>query len=290
MFKYSSSKSTTINSKSQSLRSNFPLLIGSVAAISCSLTVATPASAFDLYRGDENPTEFHTTTYNNGLTGADAFQQFVNTEYQAIDMESIEARQLDTNSLFFQNDHDVNVYFLNEGAWFRNQLAVTSTGSSDVNGIVFNDGSCLQSDCNFIGYDQRPGILNEEDALRIGDYVSLGNVQAGTNLEFSLRRNGFHLENTDVWYGKTSKNSDGLQHLMAYEYENYLILAWEDIKSGGDLDYNDVVFAVDVGKVNLANIPTAGTPEPLTILGSILAGVTGFLGKTKGGFVKKKLH
>ena len=279
----------TNNSQSKSLNYNLSALIGVVTTISCSVAIATPANAFTFYRGDENPTEFHTTTYSNGLTGADAFQQFVNTEYQALGAEQIGARPLDTNSLLFRNDHDVNVYFINEGAWFRNQLAVNSTGTSDINGIVFNDISCLQ-DCQFTGYDRSSGVLNEADALRIGDYVSLGNVKAGTDLEFSLRRNGFSDDNPDVWYGQTSKNSDGLPHLMAYQYENFLLLAWEDLNGGGDLDYNDVVFAVDVGKDNLNSIATAGTPEPLTILGSLLAGITGFLFKTKSSSSQKKLH
>lgn len=290
MSQYKTGKLTTRKSQSKSLNYNLSTLIGAVTTISCSVAIATPANAFNFYRGEENPTEFHTTTYSNGLTGADAFQQFVNTEYQALDLGQIGARQLDTNSLLLRNDHDVNVYFINEGAWFRNQLAVNSTGKSDVNGIVFNDISCLQRDCQFTGYDQSSGLLNEQDALRIGDYVNLGNVQAGTDLEFSLRRNGFSVENPDVWYGKTSKNSDGLEHLMAYEYENFLILAWEDLNGGGDLDYNDVVVAVDVGKDNLAHIATAGTPEPLTILGSFLAGITGFLFKTKRSSFQKKLH
>ena len=46
------------------------------------------------------------------------------------------------------------------------------------------------------------------------------------------------------------------------------MLAWEDLTGGGDLDYNDVVFAVDVGEANLKKISEDSgvkqTPEPAT--------------------------
>ena len=50
---------------------------------------------------------------------------------------------------------------------------------------------------------------------------------------------------------------------------------------GGDEDFNDVVLAFNAGETNIGNI--AGTPEPLTIAGSLLAGVTGLFLKKKSG-------
>ena len=43
--------------------------------------------------------------------------------------------------------------------------------------------------------------------------------------------------------------------VIAYEYEGYLILGWEDQNDG---DYNDVVFAIDIGQNNLDCIPSEG--------------------------------
>lgn len=44
----------------------------------------------------------------------------------------------------------------------------------------------------------------------------------------------------------------------------YIILGFEDLYGEGDADYNDLLFAVDVGRVNLT--PLTATPEPSTLL------------------------
>ncbi len=56
---------------------------------------------------------------------------------------------------------------------------------------------------------------------------------------------------------------------MAYSVGDYLLLGFEDIIGGGDLDFNDAVFVVDFGKGNL----TQAVPEPGTM--AALLGVTG---------------
>ncbi len=58
---------------------------------------------------------------------------------------------------------------------------------------------------------------------------------------------------------------------MAYDYKDYLVLAFEDITKGGDKDYNDVVFVVDIKKENVNAIPSAATPEPTQWAGIALA-------------------
>jgi hypothetical protein len=71
--------------------------------------------------------------------------------------------------------------------------------------------------------------------------------------------------------------------LIAYDYNDILVLAWEDMTNGGDKDYNDVVFAVNVGKKNINQIATLGgkaVPEPLSLVG-------GFLATALGWFFKK---
>jgi len=42
----------------------------------------------------------------------------------------------------------------------------------------------------------------------------------------------------------------------------YLLIGFEDMYNGGDLDYNDLLFAVDIGEANVASLP--GVPEPAT--------------------------
>ena len=148
---------------------------------------AAPDSDFDFYRADSNPTNFHTTTYGNGLTGenADAFQQFATIDSNALDLALIDARKLDSSKLEINHDSDVKVYFVNEGGLFRNKIKLISTGSTALNGFVFKDVSCVEAGCIYpdtFGYYS----LNADDTLELGDYVSVGNIQSGSKLDFEL--------------------------------------------------------------------------------------------------------
>ena len=218
---------------------------------------------FPFYRGNDNPTTFHSLT-SEGNTGADIFQQFANTEQAALDLDALQARKLDATKLTLAYDNDVKVYFINEGAGYRNQLQVSTTGTTVQSGMVFNNISCHNSDPDCIGKWASPN--STDYALKAGDYADLGTLQAGTTLAFQVIANGFGNSRADVWHTDDSLNSDSLQHVIAYDYEGYLVLAWEDINGGGDLDYNDVVFAIHVGEDNLAEIPTdiASNTAPVT--------------------------
>jgi|GEM_PF-3363652 len=215
---------------------------------------AIPNSDFDFYRAENNPTDFHATTYGNGLTGsnANAFQEFVNTDAQALDLSTINGRKLDSSKLTINQDQEVKIYFVNEGAHFRNKLAIQSVGVTSLSGFIFDDVSCLEVGC---AYSETLGeyILYPDDVLELGDYVSVGNVESGSQLSFEL----ITPDNTLSSDNSLNPSNKGV---IAYEYEGYLILAWEDAH---DSDFNDVIFAVDIGQENLNCIPTDGeTPAP----------------------------
>ena len=211
-------------------------------------------SEFPFYRGNSNQTAFHSVTDSNGNIGADAFQQFSNTESSALDLSTLNARKLDTTRLELTYDNDVKVYFINEGAGYRNQLAINATRTTPVSGMLFNNVSCHNTDPDCQGKWSSPS--DPAHALKAGDYVDVGTLLAGTKLDFQVLANGYSNPNPDIWYTDDSLNSDGLQHVIAYAYEGYLVLGWEDINGGGDMDYNDVVFAIYIGDDNLAAIPT----------------------------------
>jgi hypothetical protein len=208
----------------------------------------------------------------------DAFQQFANTESKALDLAQVGARELDPSKLDLQYDHEINIFFINEGAGYRNQLGVTATGATQLEEMVFEDITCVQ-DCSHTGYRTPSNVFGTPDGnpLAIGDYYNLGLVKGGSSLDFFLRRDGFGRSETDIWYTDTNLNSDGLQHVIAYEFNNYLVLAWEDISGGGDQDYNDVVFAVDFGKGNLEQLDgMESIPEPgFSMLGFAMVGAVG---------------
>ena len=211
--------------------------------------LAVPSSDFDFYRADTNPTDFHTTAYSNGLDGnsAAAFQEFVNTEAQALDLLTIDARKLDTSKLTLNQDQEVKIYFVNEAADYANKLAIKSSGATNLNGMVFDDVSCSGNSCAY-PFTLGQYTADSDSVLDLGDYVSVGNVESGSELSFEL----ITPENT--LYSDNSLNSDN-QGVIAYEYEGYLVLAWEDANDG---DFNDLVFALDIGQDNLNCIPSDG--------------------------------
>jgi Domain of unknown function (DUF4114)/PEP-CTERM motif len=61
-------------------------------------------------------------------------------------------------------------------------------------------------------------------------------------------------------------------------YKDMLVIAYEDLWGGGDKDYNDTVFVIDVGKDNaraLAGIQSV--PEPSGVAALLGIGTIGFM-------------
>lgn len=206
------------------------------------------------------------TIKSKAQTGFDdaPFQQFVQAE--GLEIKNSGQFKLDPSKLFMKYAHDVNVFFINEGAGYRNQLAFQATGGTNQTGLVFNDIAC-----------DGPGCIGAwgGNTLKLGDGVNLGKMNDGTQLDFKIKANGY-------WGGKNifgtqvSDNEDGLQHVVAYAYNNYVVLGFEDLfgdlyATGGrnersDRDFNDVVMVLDIGERNvkeMMGIKTAkSTPEP----------------------------
>lgn len=49
---------------------------------------------------------------------------------------------------------------------------------------------------------------------------------------------------------------------FATVYDSYLVIGFGDLLGGGDRDFNDLLFEIDIGAVNVAAL--TGTPEPAT--------------------------
>jgi len=102
--------------------------------------------------------------------------------------------------------------------------------------------------------------------IDISDPASLG---LNPEDEFVL---GIHVINTgdDFVMGAGYDNPDGVVHaLVNYGYNQTAVIVFEDLRGGGDLDYDDAVVRVagNLGEVRVAgNLGVGQIPEPASML------------------------
>ena len=218
------------------------------------------------------------------------FSKFVPSEGIPLDEQTLP--KLDSSQLFWeQGVSDVEVYFINEAARFKNQLFF-SANDGPMNEI-FNNISSTQS------------IVSEDSGvLTLGEGRTLGSFDGPTQLSFFLKADGFNggqkVYGADEYTGSIVDgqeiNRDGLSHLIAYSYfdeieqQEYTILGFEDLRGpfgqGSDRDFNDAVFAIR-GIVADAET-TEATSEPSTLLS--LVSLLGLTAIAKQRSLKKSLN
>ncbi|TWT95871.1 hypothetical protein Pla108_29480 [Botrimarina colliarenosi] len=226
--------------------------------------LAMPATATD-----RNPQSTFTVfgmpiTAKTQVTGSDSRSAAFNNEIlpgaralvaanlrEGVEFLAAGVTRLDEDRLYLLNDSDrpVRVYYVAEGAGYRNTLGFsTAMAGSLVNGqrkIIFPDVS--------------DGTIGGPRMLDPGDWVELGDYPRGTSFEFFIVRDAVN-GGRDIFTNRDASNPDGLQHLAAWLLgDRYVLLGFEDLMNGGDLDYNDVVFVVDLspdlGQGPLAILP-----------------------------------
>ena len=199
------------------------------------------------------------------------FNSFVQTEGLAFD--ELALPKLDASQLYWDRGvNDVEVYFIDEGAGYKNQLLFSANDGPM--SMIFDNISSTQS------------TNSESDGvMTLGEGKALNNFTGATQLSFFIKSNGFNGgqnfygadDHTGMIVDGQEINRDGLSHLVAYSYfddveqENYTILGFEDLwgplGAGSDRDFNDVVFAVK-GLTTNPNTPKE-TPEPSALLGLV---------------------
>lgn len=173
--------------------------------------------------------------------------------------------RLDPSKLKLKNSSDVRVYFVGEGAAYANTLGFTTDGTgslkSDTAKLIFPNASSTVST-----YDPKSTVKRtEKEPLLPGDFVDLGKMKEGSCLDFFLIADGAN-GGKYTYSTQKSANSDGINHVISFAYavkdSPYLIIGFEDIYGGGDRDFNDLIFAVDIGHCNVGAL--TATPEPAT--------------------------
>ena len=198
-------------------------------------------------------------------------------------LSNLSSKALDPAKLVLSTDSQVRVYFLGEGASYHNTLGVNLTGSGIMSGdpqLVFPDASSRQS---FLGGSPSSSARTKTDPLIAGDFVDLGTLKAGQKLDFFMIADGANTANkARVWTASAKANSDGLQHMASFAVQDsaYLLLSFEDMAGGGDMDFNDLVFAVEIGA---ANVHALANPEPHEILTFLVLGAAVYFVRRRMG-------
>ncbi|MGD1858470.1 MAG: DUF4114 domain-containing protein [Leptolyngbyaceae cyanobacterium] len=197
----------------------------------------------------------------------DFFKSQVNKERAAL--SETDLQPLDANGLLFDTSETVEIYFIHEGAGYKNQVLFTADDQAPA---MLIENASLQGS---------GGNLKAGDGFILSDFEGLSGV---AQFEFLIASNGYGKSNPTLLYTDASKNSDGLEHVTAFGYTDestgdyYTFIGFEDIVGGGDLDYNDVVL-VAKGFQN----PDVDVPEPMSSLAVLAVGAV-----AAGGALKKK--
>jgi hypothetical protein len=154
-----------------------------------------------------------------------------------------------------------------------NGAATPKGGLSPSSELIFPN---VSSQTNTVGTKYADPTRTASQPLMPGDFVDLPTRSAGSVLDFFLISNGAHGGKT-VFTGTASRNIDHASHIVAYAIPDspYLLLGFEDKGRGGDYDYNDVLFALDLGKATIQKLVAAPEPSTWFVLAGFLA-VIGF--------------
>lgn len=237
-----------------------PLLVAT--AVLASSLMAAEAQAFSFTK--TNATNL--AEQNQALF--DFFKSNVNKERAAL--SASELKPLDAASLMFDTSETVEVYFIHEGAGYKNQLLFSADGQAPK--MLIENASLKGSG----------GSLEAGQGYILSDFEGLPGM---AQFEFLIASNGYNKSNPTLLGADPTKNSDGLEHVTAFGYTDeatgdyYTFIGFEDIIGGGDRDFNDVVL-VAKGLTN----PDADVPEPMSALGVLAVGAI-----AAGGALKKKI-
>lgn len=162
-----------------------------------------------------------------------------NAKSDTISYQNSGEENIDLYTFTATSSGQINAYFYGSSAGYTNTLSLL------VNGVVTPETSA--------------GVLNNHTSS-IGDFVNLGFVNAGDVLTFQLNV----LTTGNTWYSDMSLNTDkGTNHVYSTSFSgdtshnipSGTLVGFEDLRRGGDFDYDDEVFV-------FTNLNVSPVPEP----------------------------
>lgn len=191
--------------------------------------------------------------YSNTWFDLSRYQGFGRSERVHVDLQIHNLWTIDSRDLFFNYSYAPKLAFINEGATYRSRLDLRVEGGTTGTATVFQEVSAIDS------------IIPSKNApLKVGDWVQISQVEANSQLDFSLFVNSVVSSktlalSTDPTVNPDWGNAFGSQFWVAYADPSatrpVIILGYEDVVGGSsDNDYNDGIFVLDVGLENFKTI------------------------------------
>lgn len=201
---------------------------------------------------------------------------------ETVSVKNATALMLDPSQLKLATDSTIRVYFVGEGAGYHNTLAfnfylpgVNTSDQAAARNIITAETKIIFPDASSSVSTYDPAskaVRTVSNPLLPGDFVDLGTFQARGRLDLALIANGA-FGGKDVFVASPARNEDRITHVVTFALKNspYLIAAFEDLRGGGDGDYNDVVVAIDIGRANVARMVSAPVPPLVWTLAALLS-------------------
>ncbi|MBD2577710.1 PEP-CTERM sorting domain-containing protein [Oscillatoria sp. FACHB-1406] len=247
------------------------VLTGLLAATATVASVFTANASYAFNLKQSNPNLYNT------------FYSYVNGERN--ELTDAAQHKLDAGSLVATGD-SFDIVFMTEGATYINDLFYSENGGAlklGMDNIASNDTALASFNSSYNSYNGH---------RELGEGLTY-QTQKGNVLDFFLKSfqwwkgdgSDYNLKNLFGAEGAAGANTDGLQHLVAYDYfdgkDSWTLLGFEDIAGAkdpnnpwgtSDRDFNDAFFAIR-GVTRGTTPPPATVPEPGVTLA--LVGIAG---------------
>lgn len=167
--------------------------------------------------------------------------------------------EIDPANILLKTDYQARAYFLGFQGESNNGFGLNVNG----HGLKGGDPKLILP-AVISRFPDPPLGMKTGQAAQAGEFVDLGHIQAGSVLDMFLIADAGNAGST-VASLDPKFNLDGSQHAMAYVLPDspYLILGFEDMINGGEKDYMDAVFALEIGEENIRYLTFLATnPEP----------------------------